>query len=924
MADGWAPANALEQELSGAVQQGDQSRYFDLLLGAQLLLPLPLDASGQPANGWPIWQYEGRTYVLVFTSAVAMAACLGTDSAPHRTCTLAEVAGDWPDESWWLAVDFGLPIAGYLPAPYLQRMLAERAEHAGVTGVPDDGTGSADGLAPSFYAANELEDALVNAVRAGDQSAFLSALLPSSVLIPAVVGAPRHIAVGEPGFPWPREERDGRYEVPVFTSYERLGARLGEVEATEVPLAVILLSWPDASWSLVVNPDTEIAAALDGHRVAELAQWSVDSGLVERLRHQYSGADETVAVEPAGEPAATVAALDEGAHAVDPGPLVADEATRRLTADELDAGRSGAGAPAGGIAMPSGAAVPGNTAPGEPAPGEPAPGESAPGDTTSDDPAPGEPAPGDTAPGHLSEDDRATDQRATLDEYGAGQHAAGPDDAGAAPDEAGASQDETGQDETGQEETGQEDAGTDSAGAKTDHDPAADPTGDDGTGDEGAGGGDTAGGRDAPEPGDDERDPAAQVLTASSDDEAGAPADLPAPNQAPAGSAEGRDAAAASTGFHAAEPAGSVGLHAAEPAGRGGPELPAELSDRGGPELPAEPADRGRSELPAEPDTAVMQPLPPPGEEAEVDGGPSNLADFLVGQPAHASAGIPPVAGPAPDQQAEAEAQAAESAPDVGAASVPYSIPAAPMAPPEPFGLPPTASLDQPPPPFEPQPPPFDPTPPPFAPAGPPFAPAPPHPESTPYQQLQAAETAVPPGSEATQAIDPAATPPLAPPEQTSEQAPESMTPGPAEGASQPLDLANYPILLYKVLQPAHVAFYLERQFDRASGYVYRAEDLGPHGSPERLYRALGLLYEGSPFSADDEAAYVLRWVAYHPRLTPVTRIGLAAGDGSVHEYRIGNTHLPHSAELCRLGRQGDFAVVGVYDADRQQWHRLL
>ncbi|MGA8112311.1 MAG: SseB family protein, partial [Actinocatenispora sp.] len=132
MADGWEPANELEQRLLDAMQRGEQDRYFQVLNETALLLPVPMDANGQPApGGWATWAYEGRTYLLAFTSQQAMVATLGQYAGEFRTAHLADISANWPDESWWLAIDFGLPIAGYLPAAFVSQITGGGAAQSG-------------------------------------------------------------------------------------------------------------------------------------------------------------------------------------------------------------------------------------------------------------------------------------------------------------------------------------------------------------------------------------------------------------------------------------------------------------------------------------------------------------------------------------------------------------------------------------------------------------------------------------------------------------------------------------------------------------------------------------------------------------------------------------------------------------------------
>jgi hypothetical protein len=427
--DGWEPANELERRLLDAMQRQDQETYFAELARAELLLPVPVDAAGRPVDGWATWAHEGRTYLLAFTSPAALGQILGQyagDSVPSR---LADIASRWPDPTWWLAVDFGLPIAGYLPESFVTQLAAstppapasrptdtrqgagaataepaeaeadlwqpasntepeawappaagrpapapdtageptrwdagtateqptgtaeatapgQAVEAAGteewpaggwdsrstgpwsepsgdappstwrpastlsagavpaeevlaappaddVTEVvrPVDEVAAADVLAeeataPSdqdFQPANDTEQALLTAARVGDNRSFLDALLTSYALLPVPPDAPTDAPVSAPAFPWPAIQRGGGVQVPVFTSPERMTERVGETQFVVAPFIQVVEHWPNHDWALALNPDTAIGATLSGDRIRELADWSREQQLAERL-----------------------------------------------------------------------------------------------------------------------------------------------------------------------------------------------------------------------------------------------------------------------------------------------------------------------------------------------------------------------------------------------------------------------------------------------------------------------------------------------------------------------------------------------------------------------------------------------------------------------------------------------------------------
>jgi hypothetical protein len=153
---------------------------------------------------------------------------------------------------------------------------------------------------------------------------------------------------------------------------------------------------------------------------------------------------------------------------------------------------------------------------------------------------------------------------------------------------------------------------------------------------------------------------------------------------------------------------------------------------------------------------------------------------------------------------------------------------------------------------------------------------------------------------------------------------------------------------MQKVLPHEHVGWYLEQAYDRVGGFVHPVAEVTDLHTPAQLYAALGLLYEGSPFSPEDEGVYVIRWPAYCPDLyripfggqteeelaawgdagwvierAPFQGSGFAPGSaGSIREYKIDSARLPYGAEMYHLGRDRTERYVAMYDPDRLAWVR--
>ena len=176
-------------------------------------------------------------------------------------------------------------------------------------------------------------------------------------------------------------------------------------------------------------------------------------------------------------------------------------------------------------------------------------------------------------------------------------------------------------------------------------------------------------------------------------------------------------------------------------------------------------------------------------------------------------------------------------------------------------------------------------------------------------------------------------------------EAGESATAGAAGGAGSQ---AATPVSMQKVIAPSQVGWYLERGYDRVSGFVHRTQELAHLKTPATLVAGLGLRYEGSPFDVEADEVFVLRWQAYCPHLyripyggrteaamtamqgwvierAPFRGNGFAPADSGdvIAEFKVDSIRLPHGAELWRLGRDGDQRLVAKLDADGPTWQRV-
>jgi hypothetical protein len=152
------------------------------------------------------------------------------------------------------------------------------------------------------------------------------------------------------------------------------------------------------------------------------------------------------------------------------------------------------------------------------------------------------------------------------------------------------------------------------------------------------------------------------------------------------------------------------------------------------------------------------------------------------------------------------------------------------------------------------------------------------------------------------------------------------------------------PVVMQKPIAPAQVAYFLERGYDRVSGFVHRASEAAHLTTLDELYAALGLAYPGSPFQASDKELYLLRWTAYRPNLyripyggrdetgmramqgwvierSPFRGNGFAPSESSdvIAEFKVDSARLPHGAQMWRLDQSGE-TLVALLDTDGPRW----
>ena len=111
------------------------------------------------------------------------------------------------------------------------------------------------------------------------------------------------------------------------------------------------------------------------------------------------------------------------------------------------------------------------------------------------------------------------------------------------------------------------------------------------------------------------------------------------------------------------------------------------------------------------------------------------------------------------------------------------------------------------------------------------------------------------------------------------------------------------PIMMQKPITPEQLSYYLERGYDRVSGFVHRAGEVAHLKSPEQLYLALGLNYAGSSFDQGDRGVRAaLARVPGQPLPDPVRR---AARGRACVRWRAGSSSARRSgATASRRARR--------------------
>ncbi|MEV1288307.1 SseB family protein [Micromonospora sp. NPDC049679] len=219
----WEPVTEAEAAMRDALRANDQELYFRILARTELLLPVSAEAiAGRTPMGWGTWTTGGRTHVLAFTSSDTLTACLGENAGATRRMPYQELADTWPNLEWWLAVNPGLPIEGYLPAWFVSQLARGDVRLPGRTAASRARPERAASVAPARATAS-----VPAGTTAPDQGSDDGHVVPAAASPPSAAPAlaPRPTPSPRPAVPAaavepsrteepPRTEQSGRTEQP--------------------------------------------------------------------------------------------------------------------------------------------------------------------------------------------------------------------------------------------------------------------------------------------------------------------------------------------------------------------------------------------------------------------------------------------------------------------------------------------------------------------------------------------------------------------------------------------------------------------------------------------------------------------------------------------------------------------------------------
>ncbi|MEV5572367.1 SseB family protein [Spirillospora sp. NPDC052269] len=258
------PANDVERSLLRAATDNDHDLFLQTLADAEVLLPVGPDADftlrpGRAEFQWRTREADGATLVQVFSSPERLAEAAATAGTDSIRVPFPLILRYWPEHANALAINPGSPAGGTILAEQLPG-LATWADQRSARRMSED-----------FEAQNEVEQRLFDAAVRRDTDAFFKVLLGAQVLIPAEPDTPWGITPDDAEFPWRPARVHGRVAIQLFTSLRWMNEAVGSSRFVMPTFLEVVAAWPDAEWTLVLNPGTPVDAAIPGEQVRALS-----------------------------------------------------------------------------------------------------------------------------------------------------------------------------------------------------------------------------------------------------------------------------------------------------------------------------------------------------------------------------------------------------------------------------------------------------------------------------------------------------------------------------------------------------------------------------------------------------------------------------------------------------------------------------
>lgn len=271
----WSPANEVEARLLAAVAADERAEFFEIISAAPLYLPIlgGGDVSPGGASGRQLvtWDMGGVTYLVVFTSPVALAAVIDDPDVLWMMTSYPTLREQWPVSGWRLAVNPGLPIDAW----------------ATIEGISEAATGIVRVASTRDFLdrSNASPEAALLAAAGPTMDECLTALLACEVLVPTsqpVAASWDPTAIVGSDFPWRIVPGEGESAIAVFSTPETfaVGCPVG-TPCVWMDVVSVVASWPDEALGLVVDEGSVSELRFSAAEVPALVLWADGRGDLE-------------------------------------------------------------------------------------------------------------------------------------------------------------------------------------------------------------------------------------------------------------------------------------------------------------------------------------------------------------------------------------------------------------------------------------------------------------------------------------------------------------------------------------------------------------------------------------------------------------------------------------------------------------------